>query len=62
MIDIMIFQEMFDTATRREQVVIGLYFYHGYKQREISWLLGISQQRVSQLKRRAIEKYRSYVK
>ena len=44
--------------TKREREVIHLYFYEGMTEREVAESLGISQQRVSFLKRKAIHKLR----
>ena len=44
--------------TKREREVIHLYFYEGMTEREVAESLGISQQRVSFLKRKALHKLR----
>lgn len=45
-----------DTLTKREREVITLYYYEELTLKEISYILDITESRVSQLHRRALEK------
>lgn len=45
-----------DTLTKREREVITFYYYEELTLKEISYILGITESRVSQLHRRALEK------
>ena len=62
MISTVLSKEMFGLLPERERSIVNLYFYYGYKEREIAGMLGISRPRISQVKSRAIERMREYVK
>lgn len=49
-----------ESLSAKEQYVVHLYYYLGYRLREIGGFLGVSESRVSQLNTNAIEKLRSY--
>ena len=61
-IQTIIINEMKNSIRPNEKKVISLYFDYGYIEREIAEMLSISQQRVSQIKGRALERMRKAVK
>ncbi|MFD1738838.1 sigma-70 family RNA polymerase sigma factor [Bacillus salitolerans] len=54
--------ESFKILSNQQQSILNYYYVKGYKEREISDLLDISQQAVSKAKRKAIEKLKKLMK
>lgn len=57
-VDRLCLREAICRLTRRQQQVINLSFFQGYTQKEIAGQLGITQQKVSTLRRRALRRLR----
>lgn len=55
-------QELLDCISPRQKEIIKLYFWEQLNQAEIAEMLGISQQSVSQLLKRAIRSMKEYTK
>ncbi len=58
MIELILIRELRRQLTGRDGLIIRLYFDYGYREREIGEMMKISQGRVNQIKRRALEKLR----
>ena len=50
------------TLEEVRQQVIYMYYYQGYTEKEIAKVLSISQQRVNQIKREALEQLKKAIK
>ena len=59
--DLMIYHEMRRAVRGREKEIIILYYDYGYKEREIAKIIGVSRQRIGQIKKRAIERMRECI-
>lgn len=54
-------RRLVDRLPQRQQQVILLEFYLGFRETEIAQMLGISRQAVNQLKKRALHSLRDWI-